>query len=109
MTPEEKQQLFEIITLVIGHDPSISALKTDFNEDTIQVVELMLADLANCNSAFKDILLGLMSGGRVATKGWLRKAIGTTAQAMKRVNLQFYTCSVSIKLKYSTPIKTSTI
>lgn len=109
MTIDEKQKLLEIITLVIGHDPRISGLKESFNENTIEVVEAMLVDLANCNSAFKEILAGLMSGGRSLTKGWLKPAIGAAAHAMKRANLNFYTCSVSIKLKYSTPIRTSTI
>lgn len=100
MTSEEKQNILDIIEFVIGHDPSVADLKDSFGEGTVSVVETILEELEKCNSSFRELLAGLVSGGRLRTKGWLRKSLGAVSKAIKRSNMSFYTCSLGIKIRY---------
>lgn len=108
MTPQEKHYLLEIIESVIGHDPIIADLEDDFNEDTISVVEIVLEELEKCNGSFRELLSGLLSGGRLRTKGWLKRILGIVSKEINRSNINFYICSLNIKIRYKSTLINST-
>lgn len=55
-----------------------------FNEATVEAVEDALIRLADCNEWMKELLTDVVSGGRLAARGWLRKALKKTHKALTK-------------------------
>ncbi len=105
LTSQEKDDLYFLIALILGEDPSIKAYKPSFNDQTVGVVEDMIAANIECNKTMKDLLSGLLSGGRVAAKGWLKKSLGSLKKSLKKsVPLNGYGCLVSTKSRWKSAI-----
>lgn len=111
LTRMEQDDLYTVIASVFGEDASIKAVKYQFNEQTVEVVEEAIAAKANCDGAMKSLLVGLLGASTMLTKGWLRKVVSKFAKGIRsdNVKLNGYGCLVGSKAKWKTPIITSTI
>lgn len=84
LTEEEKDVLLDLIILIYGNSVDYSRQRDQFNEHTIAKVEDALIRLANCNDWMKELLTDLAGGGRLAARGWLKKALKTTHKALTK-------------------------
>lgn len=107
LSEQEKDQLYSIISAIIGEDAAIHAARSRFTGDTVSVVEDMLATNMNCNESMKLLVGEMLSGGRVLANGWLRRALGTASKAVKNGALKGYGCLVSTKSRWKTEILVS--
>lgn len=57
LSEQEKDQLYSIISAIIGEDAAIHAARSRFTDDTVSVVEDMLVTNMNCNESMK-LLVG---------------------------------------------------
>lgn len=106
LTNEEKDALYQLILATIGEDPSLRQSRYDFNEETVAVVEEMLTANAKCNHSVKELLVGLLGGASLLTRGWLRRWLKTAGKALKQeaVKLRGYACLVTTKAQWRNAI-----
>lgn len=105
LTAQEQNDLYALISAIIGDDPSIRNYKSSFNDQTIDVVEDMIQANIHCNKSMKDLLSGLLSGGRALAKGWLKKSLGTAKKKLKNQGgLNGQGCLVSTKARWKQAI-----
>lgn len=110
LTAAEQDNLYAVIETVLGVDAAFQRATRQFNEQTVEVVESMIEANATCNANMKELITDLLSGGRVMTKGWLRRSISTTRKHVKRSGgFNGYGCQVGTKSRWKSPILTSTI
>lgn len=109
LSEQEKDQLYSIISAIIGEDAAIHAARSRFTDDTVSVVEDMLATNMNCNESMKLLVGEMLSGGRVLANGWLRRALGTASKAVKNGVLKGYGCLVTTKSRWKTEILVSAV
>lgn len=106
LTQEEKDALYLLVTATIGEDPSLKQSRHYFNEQTVVVVETMLTENAKCNYSMKELIVGLLGGASMLTKGWLRKWLRTANKVLRQeqVKLQGYACLVTTKAHWRSAI-----
>lgn len=100
----EQEKLYSIIAAFIGEDSAILAARPRFTEQTVSVVEEMLATNINCNESMKLLVSEMLSGGRVLATGWLKRALGAASKAVKNSTLSGYGCMVTTKSRWKTDI-----
>lgn len=109
LTVKEKESLYFLIVAIIGEDPSIKIRKTDFNEQTVTVVENMIDADRGCNKAMKELLTNVVTAGRLPAKKWLRKVLGRINDLIKSSDdFEGLGCNASVKIKWKQPIIMST-
>ena len=89
LSPEEKEDLMEVIEIIYGYDSQMKAYQNNFNERTVEAVEQAIAGLIQCNSSMKELVVNLLGGARYTTSGWLKKAIGALRKALDREKIKF--------------------
>ncbi len=89
LSPEEKDDLMDVIEIIYGYDSQMSAYKNNFNEQTVEAVEQAIAGLIKCNSDMKTLVVNLLGGAHYTTSGWLKKAIGALKKALDREKIKF--------------------
>lgn len=109
LTSSEKDYLYQIIAGLIGEDTSIKAYRSQFNENTISVVEEMVAANSQCNASMKDLVTDLLGAGATLSKGWLKKALKTSKKKISKSTFRGYGCLVSVKSRWKTAIVSSAI
>jgi len=109
LTLSEKEYLYEIISAVIGEDPTIKQYRHGFNDRTVEVVEKMIDANSKCNAGMKELLVDLMLAGSFSAKGWLKKGLKKARKKLKKEELRGYGCLVSVKSRWKTAIITSAI
>lgn len=107
LTEQEKDQLYSIIAAFIGEGSAILAARPRFTEQTVSVVEEMLATNMNCNASMKSLVSEMLSGGRVLATGWLKRVLGAASKAVKNSTLSGYGCLVTTKSRWKTEILVS--
>lgn len=109
LNEQEKDQLHILIVTFIGDDASISASKIGFNEQTVLIVEKMIAANIKCNEDLRQLVSDLLSGGRVLATGWLRRSLGAASRAVKQSSLKGRGCQATSKWLWKTQILASTV
>ncbi len=110
LTTNEQNTLYKLIVAFIGEDQGIKNYKSGFNERTILVVEDMIKANINCNLAMKNLLSGLVSAGKLTTRGWLKKALASIGYGLKSSGpLKGAGCLVVTKSKWKMAIISSSI
>lgn len=107
LSEQEQEQLHLLIVAFIGEDAAISQARPRFTEQTVAVVEDMIASNLTCNEAMESLGADLVSGGRVLATGWLRRSLGQAARAIKKSTLKGYGCLVTTKARWKTDILVS--
>lgn len=80
LTEQEKDQLYSIISAIIGEDAAILAARSRFTDQTVSVVEDMLTTNMNCNESMKLLVSEMLAGGRVLATGWLKRVLGAASK-----------------------------
>lgn len=109
LSTNEKDYLYEIISALIGEDHSVRAYKGGFNENTISVVEDMVAANKQCNANIKELVKSLIGASGALSKGWLKKALKLSKKKISKTTFKGYGCLVSVKSRWKTSIVSSTI
>lgn len=84
----EKEDLLTVINILFD-DNQLRRLKSNFNEDTADIVEQAIEELVKCNASMKELVTGLVAGASILTGGWLRQSLNKIAQALRDKQLQF--------------------
>jgi len=110
LTSAEQNDLYIIIAAFLGDDPSIKQYKDTFSELTIKVVEDMFSAEANCNRAMKELIVSLISGGRLMQKNcWLKVSLNLLSRSLKSKNIHTVACRNTIKSRWKSSIISSAI
>lgn len=109
LSRSEKDYLYQIIVAVIGEDISIKTYKSGFNEQTVTVVEKMIAGNHQCNLAMKELFKDLLGASTLMTRGWLKKVLKASKKVISTTELKGYGCLVVSKSKWKSAIIISTI
>ncbi len=111
LTEKEKNNLYILISSILGEDVDIKSYKMTFNERTIEIVEDMIRANIHCNNAMKNLLSALIATDKLSSKGWLKKTLNSldTMLSIQKENLNGYGCSVAAKARWKSYIITSTI
>lgn len=109
LTSSQQDYLYQIIVASIGEDSSIKAVKGEFNEETIAVVESMIAENNKCNTAMKELFKELLGTAGSLSRGWLKKVVKTSKKAISKTEIKGYGCMVAVKSRWKTPIINTTI
>lgn len=109
MTPKEKDTLYIIISSAIGEDPTVKLYVRHFNEQTVEVVEEMIASNRACNANMRKLVSDLAGGSSTLAKGWLRRLLKTSHKTIQRSDLNGYACSIATRSRWRTEIINSTI
>lgn len=88
LSRQEKDDLMTVIDILFD-DSRLRSLKPNFNERTVEAVELAMEELVKCNANMKNLVTGLLVGASVLTRGWLRQSLDKIAQALSDRRLQF--------------------
>ena len=89
LTSEEKDSLLGVIEIIYGYNSLFESYKNDFNESTFLVVEKAITALIQCNDNMKTLVSGLIGGGSLITKGWLKKVIKILLKELKKDKIKF--------------------
>lgn len=108
LSEQQKNELYRLIVVFIGDDPSISGSKLGFNGATVDVVERMIAANIECNQSVKELVSDLVSGGRTLSRGWLKQVLGGAQVVIDSAELRGYGCRVFSKARWKTEILYST-
>jgi hypothetical protein len=109
LTNSQQDYLYQIIAAAIGEDISIKRAKKYFNDETVVVVETMIAGNKQCNAAMKELFKGLVSGATGLSRGWLKKALKGSKIVISKTDMKGYGCMVVTKSRWKTPILNTTI
>jgi len=110
LTTTEQDDLYVVIASFLGEDSSIKQYKNIFSELTIKVVEDMFSAEANCNRVMKELIVGLISGGRfMSKKRWLKVSLSLISRELKAKKIHTAACRNTIKARWKSPIISSTI
>jgi len=111
LTEKEKNNLYILITSILGKDNGIKSYKMKFNDRTVEVVEDMVRTNIHCNNAVKDLFSALITAGKLSSKGWLRKILSSldTMLDIQKEALNGYGCSAATKSRWKSSIIISTI
>jgi len=111
LTEKEKNNLYILISSILGKDIGIKSYKMRFNDRTVKVVEDMIRTNIHCNNAVKDLFSALITAGKLSSKGWLRKILSSLDAMLdiQEEGLNSYGCSVATKSRWKSYIITSTI
>jgi len=105
----QKDYLYQIIAASIGEDPSIKSYKARFNDETVSVVEKMIAGNNKCNTAMKELFKELVGASAMMSKGWLKKILKSSEKVISKSEIKGYGCMVVSKSKWKSAIITTTI
>lgn len=109
LTITEKENLYTLITTIIGEDDTLKASRHSFNGNTVDIVEDMLSTDSKCNANMKNLLTDLATTGSVFGKGWFKKLLKINKDVLNKINLKGYGCQISIKSRWKSAIISSTI
>ncbi len=111
LTEKEKNNLYMLISSILGEDVDIKSYKMIFNDKTIEVVEDMIKANIHCNAAIQDLLSSLIITGKFSSKKWLKKILSSldTMLGLQKEGLNGYGCSVATKSRWKSYIIISTI
>jgi len=110
LTSSEQDDLYVVIATFLGDDPSIKQYKNSFSELTIKVVEDMISADGNCNQVMKELIVGLISGGRLMLKHrWLKISLSLISRELKSTQIHTVACRNTIKSRWKSPIISSAI
>lgn len=111
LTPQEKNDLYEILIHTFGNDPKLKSNKEYFNEQTLQVAEQAINEDMKCNTLMRELVSNLASGSSFFAKGWLRKVLRKVASGLKdeEVGIRGYACMVGTKSRWLPVIIATTI
>ena len=105
LTALEQDDLYVVIASFLGDDPSIKQYKNGFSEQTIKVVEDMFSVDANCNQVMKELIVGLISGGRLVLRSrWLKVSLSLISRELKTKKIHVAACRNTIKSRWKSPI-----
>lgn len=107
LSEQQKKDLLSLIEFAIGVDPSITSVKSQFNSATVDVVERMIEASIECNSSMKKLVVDVVSGGKVQSRGWLKHSLSAVKFAISRSELNGYGCMVGTKANWKRAIITS--
>ena len=84
--------------------------KSAFNERTVEVVERVAEEVAECNDSVKALLSDLVGGGRILVKGKLRHLLGKLRRRLEddKLRLNGLACRNATKYKWQGEIIRST-
>lgn len=88
LTMQEKNDLMTVINILFK-DNQLQALKHDFNDRTVEVVEKAMEELVKCNARMKELVTGLTLGISIFTRGWLKRSLDKVAQGLRDRRLKF--------------------
>lgn len=111
LTVQEKEDLYTVIKAAFGDDVDIRIRTIAFNEQTVEVVEEALSEESKCNMGLQQLVGGLISGGSIFVKGWLKKGLSILAKELKGDIKLFngYGCRIATRAKWKSPIILTTI
>lgn len=109
LSADEQDQLYVLITSIIGEDQTIKSHKPIFNETTVDVVEEMVEASIQCNTNMRKLITELVGGASVLTRGWLKRLLKTTKNSLSRIELNGYGCLAATKARWKSAILISTI
>lgn len=110
LTAAEKDSLYQLIRIGVGDNATIKAYRTQFNLQTVAVVETMLSELAKCNDSIKSLMQDLAGGGKTVAKGWLKKALGQAHKQIKKSDQwNVAACRNTVASKWTTAIVNTVI
>ena len=109
LSNEEKENLHNLIIALVGKDISISQSKQRFNDQTVAVVEKMLKESIDCNTAMKMLVVELLGTSVSFTKGWLKRLLKASKFTISKSTFDGYGCRVSLKAKWKSAILISVI
>lgn len=109
LTRQEQEELYLIISTVLGEDQSIRNYTYHFNDQTIEIVEEVVTTNAACNQHMKALVTDLLGAGSTMSKGWLKRLLKSSRQRIKQSTLHGYGCMVSAKRNWKTAIIGSTL
>jgi|SRR5690606_10882964 len=108
LSEQQKNELYRLIVVFIGDDPSISGSRPGFNSATVAVVERMIEANMECNQSVKELASRLVSGGKTLSRGWLKHVLGGAQAVIDAAELRGYGCRVFAKARWKTEILHST-
>jgi len=108
LTTKEKENLYIIISSIIGEDHSIKTYQNNFNKNTVEVVENMFSANKQCNENIKYLLTNLVGGLAITTKGWLSQVLKKSTDEITKITLKGYGCLSSTKSRWKPAIIIST-
>lgn len=109
LTLEEKETLYLVIAGTFGEDITIKNRVTSFNDETVKVVEKMLTENKKCNKNMAELVADLVSKTGSLRKGWLKKILKNSKDVIANIEINGYSCLVTVKSKWKADILTSTI
>ena len=109
LSTSEKNYLYDVIAALIGDDHSVKAYRGNFNENTISVVEDMIAANAQCNANMKELVSELVGAGAKFSKGWLKVVLKRSKKKISKSTFRGYGCLVSVKSRWKTAIVNTAI
>ncbi|KPQ30626.1 MAG: hypothetical protein HLUCCX14_00730 [Marinobacter excellens HL-55] len=109
LTTSEKDALYILIAATLGDDLSIRSRKSQFNNRTFDVVEDMIIANMDCNANLRELIVDLLGGSSMLTRGWLKQILKTSKNKIKEMDLHGYGCLVSTKSRWKSAIVTSVI
>jgi hypothetical protein len=104
LSSSQKDYLYQIIVAAIGEDISIKSYKSKFNEETVSVVEKMIAGNRQCNTAMKELFKDLVGASSMMTRGWLKKVLKASKKVISKTEMKGYGCMVVSKSKWKSAI-----
>lgn len=106
LTEQQKEDLYTVLTRVLGPDLAFESAKKDFNEQTVDAVEQAIDANIKCNRNMKELLTGLMQGSSALAKGWLKRSLKLLAKRLKEDHIQLngYGCYVGTRSRWRTAI-----
>lgn len=92
----EQEELYSIITTVLGEDAMIKRCTYQFNDRTIAIVEDAITASIKCNSTMKELVINLAGASVIASKGWLKRVFKEFSKRLKDKSVKFsgYGCLV---------------
>lgn len=111
LSAQDQADLYTVYASALGEDPQVKAVTSRFNEETVEVIETAISESAKCNANMTTLLGGLLGGGSVFAKGWLKKGLKKISNHLKdnQVKLNGYGCKVATRAKWREAIIISTI
>ena len=110
LSSAEQKNLYLVITSFIGEDLTIKSYQNSFSELTIKEVENMIHASENCNKAMKDLIVSLITGGRIPMKnGWLKRSLSILGKALKAGSFNGAGCQNGVKARWKSPILSSCV
>ena len=105
----EKKNLYIVIKTYLGEDAVIKSRMDKFSNQTLEVVEVMIARHGKCNMLIQELITRLIGASKIpVSNGWLKRILGALSKELKTGKFNTRACRNVLHSSFRSPILETT-